>query len=212
MRPAVERLVAGFKSFRAEYYEQRPERLRPLTIHGQEPSVLMIACSDSRIDPALVTRAEPGELFVVRNVANLVPPYEPDRHYHGTSAAIEFAVRDLRVSDIVIMGHSKCGGIQALSRAMTGDAPEREFLTPWVTLIQDKCAAMLDAHRSEDGGTDTAAERAAIRVSIANLLTFPWVRERVEQGALILHGWLFDLSHGVLLGLDPSTDRFEPLA
>jgi carbonic anhydrase len=208
MRPAVAPLVAGFKSFRAEYYEQRPERLRSLTVHGQKPSVLMIACSDSRIDPAIVTRAEPGELFVVRNVANLVPPYEPDGRYHGTSAAIEFAVRDLKVSEIVIFGHSQCGGIATLSRAMAGDAPERTFLTPWVTMIQDTCAAMLKAHPADLDDTDTAAERAAIRVSLANLLGFPWIKERVHQGDLALHGWLFELRQGMLYGLDPVAERF----
>ncbi|MCP5364393.1 MAG: carbonic anhydrase [Hyphomicrobiales bacterium] len=212
MCSAINSLIAGFKSFRAEYYEHRPERLRELSLHGQNPSVLMIACSDSRIDPAIVTRAEPGELFVVRNVANLVPPYEPDGRYHGTSAAIEFAVRDLRLSDIVIFGHSQCGGIQALSKAMAGEVPERTFLTPWVTLIRDKCADMLEAHPEDDDGSDSITERAAIRVSISNLLTFPWVHERVEQGTLTVHGWLFDLREGVLYGLDPATDAYVRLA
>lgn len=208
MRPAVESLVAGFKSFRAEYYEHRPERIRPLALYGQTPSVLMIACSDSRIDPAIVTRAEPGELFVVRNVANLVPPYEPDGRYHGTSAAIEFAVRDLKVSDIVIFGHSQCGGIQA----MTGKGPQRTFLTPWVNLVQDACVQMRKAHPGDEDETDTATERAAIRVSISNLLGFPWVKERVDRGELAVHGWLFDLKPGVLYGLDPSRQRFARLA
>lgn len=212
MRPAIAPLVAGFKSFRAEYYEQRPDLLRSLSVHGQKPSVLMIACSDSRMDPAILTRSEPGELFMVRNVANLVPPYEPDGRYHGTSAAIEFAVRDLKVSDIVIFGHSQCGGIQVLSKAMAGDALARTFLTPWVTMIQDTCAEMLKAHPADVDDTDTAAERAAIRVSLANLLGFPWIRERVDHGDLALHGWLFELRQGMLYGIDSAAEKFVRLA
>ncbi len=112
-KPTVDRMLAGFKSFKAIYYEQRPERVKDLVDMGQKPEVLLIACSDSRVDPAILTNAEPGEMFVVRNVANLVPPYEPDENYHGTSAAIEFAVCDLKVRDIVVLRHQCCGGISA---------------------------------------------------------------------------------------------------
>ena len=134
-KPTVDRMLAGFKSFKAMYYEQRPERVEDLVNMGQRPEVLLIACSDSRVDPAILTNAEPGEMFVIRNVANLVPPYEPDENYHGTSSAIEFAVRDLKVKDIVILGHSACGGMQALvEHGEAGKVPDRDFIGEWVSI------------------------------------------------------------------------------
>lgn len=197
---AIRRLLAGVRAFRARYYEARPERLRPLVEGGQTPQVLMIACADSRVDPALLTDAEPGELFVVRNVANLVPPHAPDTGLHGTSAAIEFAVRDLLVEHIVVLGHAGCGGIRAL---IEGDHEEREFIDAWVAIA--RAAA-------DKGGHDHAAvERAAVAGSLDNLLTFPWIRERHATGALQIHGWWFDLEAGELWYTEPGAEDFRPL-
>lgn len=196
----IDRLVAGFRGFHALYYEQRPERIRDLVERGQKPKVLMIACSDSRVDPAIVTNAEPGELFIVRNVANLVPPYAPDGNYHGTSAALEFAVRDLKVEHIVVLGHSACGGIRALmNAARDGDNPGREFIGPWVSICEGACGH----DHSED------VEREAIKISLKNLMSFPWVEERVNNGDLDLYGWWFQIESGNLWQLNRETGDYE---
>ncbi|MDC7232970.1 carbonic anhydrase [Thalassospira profundimaris] len=199
-KSTVERMLAGFKSFKAMYYEQRPERVTDLMNMGQKPEVLLIACSDSRVDPAILTNAEPGEMFVIRNVANLVPPYEPDENYHGTSSAIEFAVRDLKVRDIVILGHSACGGIQALvEHGEAGKVPERDFIGEWVSMA--KCCL-------EHGPDVDEVSRRSIGNSLQNLMTFPYIQERVAAGDLNLHGWWFGMKEGILWRYDAATDEF----
>lgn len=197
----VDRLIAGFRGFHALYYEQRPERIRDLVDRGQTPKVLMIACSDSRVDPAIITNSEPGEIFIVRNVANMVPPYAPDGAYHGTSAALEYAVRDLKVEHIVILGHSRCGGIRALMSAAQDETAlaGRDFVGQWVSICGDA-----GSHEHSD-----EAEKAAIKVSLENLLTFPWVAERVEAGKLDLHGWWFQIETGNLWELNRETGEYE---
>ncbi len=189
----IDRLIAGFKSFRETYYDEQPDFYRTLVEKGQKPDVMVIACSDSRVNPSIVAKAEPGELFVLRNVANLVPPYEPDSHYHGTSAALEFAVRDLEVAHVIVLGHSHCGGIRCLCEGH-GDGEEREFLDGWMSLVE----------RARDDALEGEVrlrhmEREAVKISLANLQTFPWVKRRVEDGRLKLHGWWFDLEAGELL-------------
>lgn len=210
MASPVQRLVSGFKSFRYEYYEHRPERIRSLATEGQHPRFLIIACSDSRVDPALLTNAEPGEMFVVRNVANLVPPCEPDGRHHGTSAALQFAVEDLEVSDIVILGHSGCGGIQAMVEHEAGISRPRAFITPWVSLAATHCADAI-GDRSAKAPDLRACEMASIKGSLANLMTFPFVEERVAAKTLTTHGWWFELKKGQLWGMDPQKDGFRRL-
>lgn len=201
LRPVmtIERLIAGFKSFRETYYDDQPSIYRSLVDKGQRPDVMVIACSDSRVNPSIIAKAEPGELFIVRNVANLVPPYEPDGHYHGTSAAIEFAVRDLGVRDIIVLGHSHCGGIKCLCEGhpATG-ADERQFLDGWMSIVRHA-----DDTTLEGEARLRHVERQAVTVSLANLMTFPWLEQRVGAGRLKLHGWLFDLEAGQLLGHTP---------
>lgn len=189
----IDRLIAGFKSFRETYYEEQPDFYRSLVEKGQKPDVMVIACSDSRVNPSIIAKAEPGELFIVRNVANLVPPYEPDSHYHGTSAAIEFAVRDLNVEHIIVLGHSHCGGIRCLCEGHE-DAKNREFIDGWMSIVEQ---ARDDSLKGEAQRRNV--EREAVKISLDNLLTFPWVKRRVENGRLKLHGWLFDLEAGELL-------------
>ena len=204
--PPLERLLAGFRAFRARYFEQRPELFERLAARGQNPEVLVIGCSDSRADPAILLGTEPGELFVIRNVANLVPPYEPDGHYHGTSSAVEFAVRDLAVKHIVVLGHSGCGGIQALVASGEGKLKGREFIAGWVSLVAKAVPAGAHRDRTQE------MEQAAIRVSLENLLTFPWLRDRVNDGSLTLHGWWFDLEGGKLWGIDDPKAEFRTLS
>lgn len=200
----VDKLLGGFRAFRETYFERRPDLFEPLARKGQNPRILVVACSDSRVDPAILFDAEPGEMFVVRNVANIVPPYEPDGHYHGTSAAVEFAVRDLAVEHIVVLGHSSCGGVGAMCAERHGSPVEREFIGPWISLA----AAAQDADPYADR---RSLEQAVVRLSIANLHGFPWIAERVAAGKLSLHGWWFDLAAGALWQLDEATGTFDPI-
>lgn len=200
MVEAVDRLVAGFRGFRTRNYVQHPERMRDLVTHGQSPEILLITCSDSRVDPALLFGSLPGELFIVRNVANLVPPYWPAENPPGTSAAIEYAVRDLGVGHIVVLGHSACGGIQALRAVTSGEEFPREFIVPWVRTAADACPCDADGNVPDQ----KTVEHAGIRLSLENLKTFPWVAERLETGDLHLHGLWFDMQAGRLCEIDPA--------
>jgi carbonic anhydrase len=208
----IEKLTDGFRRFRAHYFEQDHELYRRLAHHGQKPRVMVISCCDSRADPAIVTDCDPGDLFVVRNVANLVPPYETTGHYHGTSAALEFAVRVLQVRHIIVLGHARCGGIRALLEGTNGNDGLGQFIAPWMEIAAQardearQCAAADSPEKLAE-----ACEQAAIRISLRNLLTFPWIRTLVESDKLSIHGWFFDLSHGALTRLDHETGRFEPL-
>ena len=197
MLETVQRLITGYRGFRARYYEQRPDRMRSLVEQGQSPDVLLIACADSRVDPAILFDSEPGDLFVVRNVANLVPPYAPDDEPHGTSAAMEFAVRDLGVRHIIILGHSACGGIQALRATAAGEQLPRDFIAPWMQIAAAACPCDVEGNVPDQ----ETVEHGAIRVSLDNLMTFPWILEKVEAGQLDLHGWWVDLRAGRLCNI-----------
>ena len=181
---------------------------------GQEPDVLVIACSDSRVDPALVFGARPGDLFVVRVVANLVPPQQPgDAITHGVMAAVEYGVKALGVSHVVVCGHSHCGGIKAAIDVARGqEAPPFEYLGPWVALADAACRDVL-AEGSGDDRSDAelaaAAERRSVLKSVGNLRSYAWIRERVERGELALHGWWFDIDTGNLWVTDPETRVFR---
>lgn len=223
---AIRRMVAGVKSFRARYYERDPENMRQLVSEGQKPDVLFIGCSDSRVDPALLTLAEPGELFVIRNVANLVPPYEPDERRHGTSAAIEYAIQVLKVSHVVVLGHAHCGGVQGLIRVKAGETIQGDFIAPWVSIAGAAVDQFIDAAVNGLAETEQeqrrrtvfermkdspfSVERAAVKVSVDNLFTFPCVRELVRLGRLNVHGWWFDLDTGDLWTLDHEKGTFTP--
>ena len=194
----VEDFVAGFRRFQARDFRGDRElydRLR----EGQSPHALVIACSDSRVDPAHLLDARPGDLFVVRNVANLVPPYMPDATFHGTSAAVEFAVRVLKVDRIVVMGHALCGGISALLRGAPPEA--QDFVAGWMTIAQRARTVALRCDTPE--AQQEACEHEAVRISLQNLMTFPWVAEAVRDGRLTLHGAHFGVATGRLLLVDP---------
>jgi len=212
----IDRMVAGFRSFRAGYYEQRPERVISLVEGRQNPEVVLIACADSRVDPAILMQSEPGELFVVRNVAALVPPHAPDGSYHGTSAALEFAVCELAVKDAVILGHSACGGMAALVAARArynrgaAEAMNRAYINPWMSMMADVADALNADPQSMD--SVNMVGMATVKRSLENLRSFPFVAEAVAAGTLRLHGWWFDMRHGVLSSLNPETDQFTPLA
>ncbi len=196
--PELERLIDGFRRFRQRYFVEQPEVYDQLVKHGQSPQALVIACSDSRVDPALITDANPGDMFVVRNVANVVPPFVDDGKTHGTSAAIEFSVKHLQVPHVVIMGHSKCGGIRALMEGEHSNTTHG-FIDPWMNVMQPARDHVATQHAGVALDDQCRlCEHEAIGVSLGNLMTFPFVQQRVEAGQLKLHGWYFDFEAGEL--------------
>ena len=197
-------MIAGYHRFRTGDWAHERDRWAELA-EGQSPKVMVIACSDSRVDPARIFDAAPGEMFVVRNIANLVPPYEPDSKRHGVSAALEFAVTQLKVPEIVVMGHESCGGVAAcLARTFADAAPgEGGFIAHWVDLLDDARDRIV-ANHGEGSDTRRALELETVRVSIANLRTFPFVAEREAAGTLTLHGAYFAIRDGLLHVMDES--------
>jgi len=198
-------LLNGYARFRAGAWPERKRMFERLAERGQAPRAMVIACADSRVDPGMIFDAGPGELFVVRNVANLVPPYAPDGAHHATSAALEFGVRVLRVSHLIVMGHGMCGGITALIHG----APEQatDFLVPWINIAAKARERVLAC----DDGTDPqlALEQQAIALSLENLRGYPWIAERLDDGSMELHGAHFDVRHGILNLLD-ADGAFRP--
>lgn len=205
----INHLLEGYRRFRTGRYQDQKELYSELAEEGQSPSAMIISCCDSRVDPAIVLDADPGAVFAVRNVANLVPPACPDGAYHGTSAALEFAVLHLGVEHIIIMGHAQCGGIRALYEDLDKGA---DFIIPWMQIVSDaRTRVRANAGTKSHDQQLRDMEEEAIRVSLKNLLSFPWIKKKVEAGTLQLHGWYFDLTDGIMSELDPETDSFRPL-
>lgn len=205
-RSEISRMIGGYQKFRETYFCGESELFRRLK-DGQTPKTLVIACSDSRVDPALLTGSEPGDIFVIRNVASLVPPYEPDPSHHGVSAALEYAVKILQVNNIIVLGHSQCGGIRELM--CRENYHQTEFIGTWLTIA----ASAREEVRTRLGHLPLrqqlrACEQAALLLGIENLLTFPWVRSRVEAGTLSLHAWYFHIGRGRLFHYDPAKAAF----
>jgi len=203
-------LLDGYRRFRDERYAGERARWRELA-EGQSPVAVIIACCDSRADPATIFDANPGEIFVVRNVANLVPPFEPGGGRHGVSAALEFAVTQLEIPEIVVMGHERCGGIQAALTGQFADAAHGEggFIAQWMEVLEGPRETIVAEHGT---GADAATllEEAGIRQSLANLRTFPFVAEREAAGKLSLHGCHFSIFKGQLFLLDEADGTFHP--
>jgi carbonic anhydrase len=199
----MDRLLEGYRRFRTTVWPAERDRYEALAKRGQNPHTLVVSCSDSRVDPQTVFGAGPGELFVVRNIAGLVPACQRDAGYHGTSAALEFGVRVLKVGRLVVLGHAQCGGVRAMVQGAPAEA--RDFVEPWMRIAEvvvphaDNAPADLLAH----------CETEVVRLSLANLLTFPWIDEAVAAGRLELHGFRFDIRTGVLARLDG--DRMVPV-
>lgn len=206
-------LIEGYRRFRETGWSERRERWAALR-HGQEPRVLVIACADSRTDPALVFDADPGEIFVVRNIAAMVPPFETNPGHHGVSAALEFAVQVLKVREIVVMGHGMCGGCKAaLTQELHGTEPgQGGFIADWISMLDEARAPIAEKLGTEGREAERAMEEAAVRVSLANLRTFPCVKELEQRGKLRLRGAFFAISDGVLHLLDEEAGRFVPAA
>ena len=205
-------LIEGYRRFRASGWSRERERWSQLA-EGQAPKVMVIACSDSRVEPAQIFDASPGEMFVVRNVAALVPPYETGGGYHGVSAALEFAVTQLQVEEVIVLGHGFCGGCAAaLTRQFAGAGPgEGGFIAHWIDMLDDARDKVRARHAEPlERPAFREMELAAVRVSLANLRTFPWVRERESAGTLRLRGAFFAISDGILHLLDEESGEFRP--
>ena len=208
-RKELVKLVAGFRRFRQRYYEGENPVFDRLS-QGQSPKTLVIACSDSRVDPAIITDASPGEIFVIRNVANLVPPFEKNGGFHGVSSAIEFAVVNLKVNNIIILGHRHCGGIRAL---MTGlDNPAPSFIQNWMNIAASAKETVMKKYAgSSSEDLHIHCEHESIRISIRNLKTFPFVERAIKERGMNIIGAYFDLDEGHLLEMNEVSGEFTAL-
>jgi len=197
----MDALIEGYRRFRAETWPGERARYEALSHWGQSPETMVISCSDSRVDPQTVFGAVPGEMFVLRNIGGLVPPYQPDANYHGSSAAIEFGVRVLKVRRLVVLGHGQCGGVRAMAYGAPPEA--RDFVAQWVDIARP---ALASAAGADENSRLAAIEAAVVRLSLANLLAFPWVKEAVDADWLTLYGFRFDIHTGVLLKIEPDRE------
>jgi carbonic anhydrase len=204
-------LLEGYRRFRERGWDAQRERWAELA-EGQSPKVMVIACSDSRVDPAQIFDARPGEIFVVRNVANLVPPFEPDSAYHGVSAALEFAVTQLEVEELVVMGHGFCGGCAAALTGQFDRAPHGagHFIAHWVDMLNAARTDIRARHPELGRAAFREMEIEGVRLSLRNLRSFPWVRDRETAGRLKLHGAYFAISDGLLHVCDEASGEFAP--
>ena len=208
----LSKLIEGYRRFRESDWPHERERWSELA-EGQSPRVMVIACSDSRVDPAQIFSTSPGEIFVVRNVANLAPPYETTRGLHGVSAALEFAVTQLEVEEILVLGHGSCGGCAA---ALTGQFDDAEpghghFIADWVGQLHDARDGVRSRHPELGAQAMLEMEWEAVKVSLANLRTFPWIATREKNGRLQLHGAHFSIAEGRLYLLDEAEEIFRPV-
>lgn len=213
---AYEKLVEGYREFRSSYLDKEFEAYREWASNTQSPKTLIIGCSDSRVNPAILTHAGLGEIFVVNNVANIVPPYEAGGHRHmSLGAAIQYAVNHIHVEHIIVMGHSGCGGIAALmagADADRHDAGADDYIADWVSILKPaKDAVMEDSANSQPDELACLCEMEGTLVSIQNLAGYPWVRDAVKQKALTLHAWYFHIESGELLSFHPDEGRFRRL-
>ena len=190
----MDHLLDGYQRFRAHGWPERRATFEALSDHGQRPQVLVVACVDSRVDPAVIFDTAPGQLLTIRNVANLVPPYAPDAAYHGTSAALEFGIRVLEIPHLVVLGHGQCGGVRALLDGAPANAGD--FVGQWMSIAEPARRAALAC--DDAGAREQCCEHEVVKVSLTNLRTFPWIAEREASGRLALHGAWFAIRTGVL--------------
>lgn len=199
MQNSFNKLLQGYEIFRDKYVHGDASVMPYLSYYGQQPQVMVVACCDSRVDPALILQCDPGDLFVVRNVANIVPPYEIDDAHHGTSAALEFGIGTLKVHHLILLGHSQCGGIMAL---LDKSAPStNDFISNWVSIIK---ADPADQHDPDE------CAKSALKQSYQNCLTFPWIKQRVEDKTLLIHLWFFDIKSGQIFTYSHEKGEYLP--
>lgn len=204
-----EQLVDRYRRFRHRHFDVQADHFEDLAHHGQSPEVMIVSCCDSRVPPETIFSALPGELFVVRNVANLVPPFEETGKYHGVSAALEFAVLNLRVKHVVVLAHSGCGGVKACLEKSAARQTESQFISNWMSLLDEQREALMrDYGLAPLAEQQARLERATTKASIANLRTFPCIQILEGKGRIALHGAHFDIATGGLEILNPSTNEF----
>lgn len=212
MPSEIDYLLKGHQKFRSQYFKYDSSLYQHFAKHGQKPRFMIIACSDSRVDPSILFNCQPGDLFVIRNVANLIPPSELDSHYHGTSAALEFGICHLGIRHVVVLGHSQCGGITSLIQHQIEHRSydKNGFLAKWMELANSACEETL-ADYTEQSLSEQADHCAKLSIQhcLKNLRTFSWVEERISHGDLFLHGWYFELTSGKISIFNSSNQQFE---
>ncbi len=209
MSQLPDHLSDRFRRFKFRHFAPNQDHYEELATYGQSPDTMVISCCDSRVDPEVIFNAMPGELFVVRNVANLVPPYETGGRYHGVSTAIEFAVMNLRVKHLLVMGHSGCGGIKAALNKSAAIETEAQFISRWMSMLDEARLTVLAAHQlKSEAERVTALEREGIKNSIKNLRSFPFVKDLEDKGRLSLHGAHFDIASGTLAVFNQATGKY----
>lgn len=208
MSQLPENLADRYRRFKFRHFAQNQDHYETLASYGQSPEVMMVSCCDSRVDPETIFAAMPGEMFVVRNVANLVPPFETNGKYHGVSAALEFAALNLRVKHIVIMGHSGCGGVRACLEHDAARQTEAQFITNWMSMLDAARDRVLASGVPAGPEQRAMLEREAVKTSLTNLRTFPCIQILESKGRISLHGTYFDISSGTLQVLNPATGDF----
>jgi carbonic anhydrase len=207
-----ENLTDRFRRFKHRHFVPNADQYEELAKYGQKPDTMVISCCDSRVDPETIFSAMPGELFVVRNVANLVPPYETGGKFHGVSTAIEYAVMNLRIKHLIVMGHSGCGGVKAALDQSAAIQTEAQFIKRWMSMLDDARLRVVSAHQMAPTAEKLKLlEMEGIKTSINNLRTFPFVKDVEDKGRLSLHGAYFDIASGTLSVLNHSRNEFIPL-
>jgi len=211
MTEEIKKLIDGNKQFRQKFFNTNNTLFDALVQHGQKPKVMLVACSDSRIDPAMIFNCQPGELFVIRSMANLIPPCEDNDTYHGTSAALEFGTCFLEVEHIIILGHTQCGGIQALleNAEQVLDRKPYSFIAKWMEIARPAYNKVIAEHAQASlADKIILCEQHALINSLNNLQSFPWIQQRVRSGKLSLHAWYFNLATGVIHMYDQQKDSW----
>ena len=198
MEQRFKKILQGYQRFRKKYALSDQSIMQYLSHYGQQPEIMVVACCDSRVDPALILQCDPGDLFVVRNVANIIPPYEKDEAHHGTSAALEFGIRFLKVKHLILLGHSQCGGIQTL---LNINSKQNDFITNWVSLLKTE---------AQEEDCDNYA-KLALKQSHEHCLSFPWIHDQVKQNNLTIHLWFFDIKKGQIFTYSAKDNNYEPL-
>jgi carbonic anhydrase len=207
-----ENLADPFRRFKQRHFLPNAEQYEELATYGQTPEAMIISCSDSRVDPETIFGAMPGELFVVRNVANLIPPYETGGKFHGVSAAIEFAALNLRIKHLIVMGHSGCGGVKAALDQSAAIQTEAQFISRWMSMLDDARLHVLASHQTRPHAEkQRALEKEGVKTAIKNLRTFPFISQLEDKGKLSLHGAYFDIATGTLSVLNHSRNEFFAL-
>lgn len=201
MEKSLIKMLKGYAHFRRKYAQGDQSVMQHLSHHGQQPDFMVVACCDSRVDPALILQCDPGDLFVARNVANIVPPFVKDEAHHGTSAALEFGICFLKVKHLVLLGHSQCGGIQALIQ--DDNTKDNDFITNWVSIIKNET--------TQTKNSDDYA-KLSLHQSYKNCLTFPWIQKRILENTLRIHRWYFDIKSGEIFNYSEKEDAYLPLS